>query len=151
MRTLALLLLVPAALALAPQAASAQQTDTMRAPAPADSAAERDSTPQRPRRRSMRGPITEEEIRETHLSNLYAVIQRLRPRWLRIRGMDSRNAAPDVVVYEDFNRRGYTDILRTMGTENIFEIRFVDPINARTAYGAWHEQGVIVIVYARTR
>ena len=79
------------------------------------------------------------------------LIQRLRPRWLRVRGVDVPSAAPDVVVYEDFNRRGYTEVLKTMGTENVFEIRFVDPINARTEYGAQHEQGVIVIAYARSR
>ena len=150
MRTLPLLLLLPAALALAPEPAAAQQTDSTRT-APADSATRREANPERPRRRSSRGPITEEEIREERAANLYVLIQRLRPRWLRVRGVDVPSAAPDVVVYEDFNRRGYTEVLKTMGTENVFEIRFVDPINARTEYGAQHEQGVIVIAYARSR
>jgi hypothetical protein len=59
--------------------------------------------------------------------------------------------AADVVVYEDTNRRGYRDALRQIPTSGVFQMRYVDPIAARTQFGTGHEQGVIIVTRTGTR
>ena len=125
-----------------PPAAAPVQPAT---PAPADSA--RRARP----RRSSRAAISREEIEETQVSDALALIQRLRPSWLRRRGSDVPNAAQDVVVYQDNFRRGYAgDVLKEMQTSGIRGAQYFDPINARMRFGPGHEQGVIMLIFTTT-
>lgn len=105
------------------------------------------SAAERPRASSR--AITREEILDSRLSDVYALVRRLRPNWLRRRGPDVPAAAQDLVVYVDTSRRGFTDAMRGMSASSVFEIRYVDPIAAKTRYGPGHEQGVIVVVTGR--
>lgn len=104
-----------------------------------------------PRARANPRVLTREEIVQANVSDSYTLVQRLRPAWLRRRGQDVAWTAADVVVYEDTNRRGYRDALRQISTSGVFQMRYVDPITARTQFGTGHEQGVIVVTTTGTR
>jgi hypothetical protein len=98
-----------------------------------------------PRPRSDRDRLTAEEIQAAHLSDLYSVIQRLRPVWLRIRGRD-RDSDPMIIwVFRDQQRQGGVDVLRRMGTTDVAEVRYVDPITAKGTLGADMLHGAILV------
>jgi hypothetical protein len=98
-----------------------------------------------PRPRSDRDRLTAEEIQATQLSDLYSVIQRLRPAWLRIRGRD-RDSDPMIIwVLRDHQRQGGVDVLRRMDTADVAEVRYVDPITAKGTLGADMLHGAILV------
>lgn len=132
MRTRALLLLL--ALPLLP-AGCASGGGTGEAAAPAA-----------PRPRASASTITNGEILEARLPDAYAIVQRLRPNWLRRRGQDVPRAAQDVMVYFDATPRGYAPALRNIRAANIYEIRYLDPLAAKARFGPGHDHGVIIVV-----
>jgi hypothetical protein len=92
-----------------------------------------------------RGPsnvLTREEIATAHVDNAYDVVQRLRPQFLRARpsGMNS-SAIP--VVFVDGIRRGAPEMLRTLTSAIVEEIRFFSAAEATLRYGLDLEGGVI--------
>lgn len=99
-----------------------------------------------PRPRASSSTITNEEILEARLPDAYAIVQRLRPNWLRRRGVDVPRAAQDVMVYFDTTPRGYAPVLRNIRAANIYEIRYLDPLAAKARYGPGHDHGAIIIV-----
>lgn len=105
-----------------------------------------DSAPRAPRpRRSSRSVITRDDILEARVASAYEVVQRLRPAWLRLRGPSSPNETPDVIVYVDGMRRGYTETLREVNAAEVAEVRFVEPVAAGARFGRGHTRGVIVV------
>ncbi len=98
-----------------------------------------------PRLRSDRDRLTAEEIQATRLSDLYSVIQRLRPVWLRIRGRDRESDPMIIWVFRDQQRQGGVEVLRRMGTTDVAEVRYVDPITAKGTLGADMLHGAILV------
>lgn len=96
---------------------------------------------------SSRDVITRQEIQETDVSNLYEVVRRLRPTWLRVRNK-SFSKQTEIVVVRDGTVIGNVEALRDIGRDGINEIRFMDGetaaatlVGARSGYVA----GAIVI------
>ena len=88
--------------------------------------------------------ITQAQIAELNVSNAQDAVRRLRPNWLRSRGVDE-----EPVVYVDAARRGGTRVLSTISVEMIEEIRYLSGPNATTRLGTGHRGGAILITTRR--
>ncbi|MDX1673267.1 MAG: hypothetical protein R3314_00590 [Longimicrobiales bacterium] len=92
--------------------------------------------------------ITHEELQEQgQYSNLYAVIEVLRPRWLRPQGgPDTFEGEPgQVQVHMDGNWMGDVDVLRNLSPAGVTSIRWLKPLEASARYGLDHSHGAIII------
>lgn len=93
--------------------------------------------------------ITRAEIESvTSASTLYDVVERLRPRWLQVRGERSLNMETGIVVYQGQARLGGVDVLRQFGPDAAVSLRFLDgPTAAATlpGLGSQHVEGAIVL------
>ena len=93
--------------------------------------------------------ITREELRELDVRNVYDAVERLRPRWLQVRGgMRSFTMETEVVVFQDEVFLGNPDVLQRMGVEGIFSIRYLDGPTAKATLpnlGNRHVQGAIIV------
>lgn len=101
------------------------------------------------RPRSPRDVLTTEEIRAAvGAADAYSLIQKLRPSWLRMRG-DPNVADSDgsvaIQVYYNGRHAGTVAVLREYEVSQLVSIRWLDPIAARSSYGARHGRGVIAI------
>ncbi len=89
---------------------------------------------------AIRGLVTE---------NAYEIVQRLRPRWLRPRGVSFSN--PDAglaVVYLNGTRFGEPAILRQIRADEITTIQFLSGADATTRFGLNHDGGAILVATA---
>lgn len=91
--------------------------------------------------------ISIEEIRQRgQYSNLYDLVQVLRPRWLRTQGPDSFiGPQGQVQVHIDGNRMGSVEVLRRLSARGVTSLRWVGPIDAGARFGLNHSHGAIVI------
>ena len=97
--------------------------------------------------------LSREQIMESQALNLFEAVQRLRPRWLDVRGgTRSFTMDTEIVVYQNDMLLGGVDNLRQMSPELAVEIRWVDgALAAATLPGlssGRHISGAIVV---RTR
>jgi hypothetical protein len=92
-----------------------------------------------------RALITRTEIDATPVNDAHALIQRLRPEYLRERGTATLQISAVPVVYVDGLRRGGLEVLRTLRTQELQEIRFVSSTDATTRYGMEHAAGAIEV------
>ncbi|HEU0300728.1 MAG TPA: hypothetical protein VFR37_14760 [Longimicrobium sp.] len=77
--------------------------------------------------------ITREEIVNSGATDLYSVVQRLRPGWLTGRGVQNFGGQTGmIVVYHNQIRMGDITALREMAPEYVVSLRFLD---ASTAAG----------------
>lgn len=80
-----------------------------------------------------RSVITREEIAGSGATDLYSVVQRLRPGWLSGRGVQNIGGRTgQVVVYHNQTRMGEIQALREMAPGYVVSIRYLD---ASTAAG----------------
>lgn len=94
--------------------------------------------------------LTREQIMSVSgVSNLYEVVQRLRPRWLETRGGDRSFAlTTEVVVFQNQSYLGDVQVLGQLGPEVAFEMRWLDGPTASATLpglGSRHVAGAIVI------
>lgn len=71
--------------------------------------------------------LTQEEIAQTNVTNLYDAVERLRPRWLQVRGssmMSGSNVA--IVVYLNRSYLGAPDVLKGYDTKAALRLRYMD-------------------------
>lgn len=98
-------------------------------------------------RRGSSEVLTREEIRTSSATTAYELLQQLRPQFLRSRGamgvQDPRPVYP--IVYLNDIRHGSLDILRSIGVEEILDVRFIGAADATTRWGTGHAGGVILI------
>ena len=92
--------------------------------------------------------MTTEELRQTDAEGLSAfqVIQRMRPQWLRSRGVGSfggGSSLPKVLVEEA--PFGEVDDLRRMDASEIDELRFLSAADATTRFGTGYPAGAILV------
>jgi len=92
--------------------------------------------------------ITRVEIDEAGPSTVYDLIQKLRPLWLRERGAVSFTDETDLAVYLDRSRMGGREELRTIYSQNVESLEFLDARRATNQFGSGHVNGAILI---RTR
>lgn len=88
-----------------------------------------------------------EELRESgQYSNLYDLIEVLRPRWLRSQGPDTfQGPQGQVQVHMDGNRLGDVDVLRSLSASGVTSIEWLGPIAAAGRFGLDHSHGAIII------
>jgi hypothetical protein len=70
--------------------------------------------------------ITREELLETGAGDLYQVVERLRPLWLRSRGSRSFTSETEIAVIRDGSYFGPVESLRTIPTNQAFRLEYVD-------------------------
>ncbi len=90
--------------------------------------------------------ITTDELRALNVSNAYEAVERLRPMFLRTRGVQSATAEAQLpVVYIDGIRQGGPEVMRTLPLTDVQEIRYISAADATTRYGTNHTGGAIEI------
>jgi hypothetical protein len=112
-------------------------------------AGESDATPSR----SSRSPITQEEIGDRRVLDVYTVVEQLRPNWLRARGQATPGGGVRVVrvVIDGSLQQGGVEVLRTLRASQVTEVRYLSGQDATTRYGLDVEAGVIVVATDRMR
>ena len=91
------------------------------------------------------------ELQGQSVSNLYEQVLRVRPNWLRTRGVSSLTQGSDqVVVYRDGVRQGGVAILRDFAVETVDSARFLSGPEAASRFGLDHQNGAI-LVFTRKR
>lgn len=94
--------------------------------------------------------ITQEEIQKTPgASTAYDVVRLLRPQFLYRRGVQSIRQPVDpssgILVYVDGSRAGGVDELKSIPSDQVEEIRWINARDATTRYGTDHGYGVIAV------
>ncbi len=96
--------------------------------------------------------LTREQILDSGATNLYDVINRLRPRWLTVRSTRSFNMETEIVVFQNEMYLGGPDALRQLSPELAFEVEYMDGTKATASLpglmSGRHIEGAIVV---RTR
>ena len=99
--------------------------------------------------------ISGEELKATRETSLYNAIQRIRPDWLRSRGATSiqggmaGNPGPDqIFVYQDLQRLGTLDILKSMNISQATSLKFYTASEAQMRFGTGNPNGAIQILTA---
>ena len=144
-RILAAALLASAA-ALCPASATAQ-TDTTTTPVTTQPApAANLPAPAMPHTRRSLNTITYEEVRTSQAIDAFAVVQKLRPSWLRNpRGMLS-SGQQDVAVFFDGIRMGTRDALHSIPITTVRTLRFYTATEARQKFGGNTFLGAIEVL-----
>lgn len=93
--------------------------------------------------------LTREQILAVEATNLYDVVRRLRPRWLQVRSTRSFEMGTEVAVIQNEVYLGPAAVLKEMGPELAFEMRYLDGTRAATAIpglmSGRHIEGAILI------
>ncbi|MEJ2216259.1 MAG: TonB-dependent receptor plug domain-containing protein [Gemmatimonadota bacterium] len=93
-----------------------------------------------------RNVISLEEIEACHEDNVYHLVQRLRPTWLRGRGVLSFTLSSAVRVYVNDMYRGNVDSLKDLVPTDVARVEFLNAANATARYGTGHTNGVILVI-----
>ena len=101
--------------------------------------------------RRSRNVLTAEDFQGQSERNLYDLISRLRPNWLRPQGGVLATGTTPVVVYVDNVRFGGVAVLADMPLQEVEQVRFVDGTDAATRYGMNTDGGVIEVITRRGR
>lgn len=79
--------------------------------------------------------LTHDQMIETGENDLYLVIERLRPRWLRPRGQSSFSGTSVVTLFVDGSPRGDVSQLRGMVVTDVGEVTYLSATEAAFAFG----------------
>lgn len=91
--------------------------------------------------------LTQEELAATGEVDLYRVIERLRPRWLRARGQTSvTGGATVVMLFVDGSPRGDVSQMRGMRVVDVLDITFLSASEATFRFGTLAGSGGAVAV-----
>jgi len=96
--------------------------------------------------------ITQEELARVEANNLYEAVQRLRPRWLTVRGSRSMGLETEVVVVQGNTVIGGTGALRDFAVDAASSLQYMDGARASASLsglGGRHVAGAIIINTAR--
>ena len=85
--------------------------------------------------------ITLEELEPIANLSAYEAVQRLRPRWLQLRG--GTDIPP--VIFLDGSNMGGPEMLRSIQSSSVREMRYRDGRDATTRYGTGYGGGVIEV------
>lgn len=107
-----------------------------------------------------RNVLTAEEISEASASTVYELVRSKRPRWLSVRGSSTLRTAAgrdnlgqpmtypaeaEIAVYVDDVKYGSQETLRSMSTNTVETIQYLDAASATQRFGTNHEYGAILI------
>jgi hypothetical protein len=91
--------------------------------------------------------LTEADIESDQSLDLYSIIQRHRPQWLRVRGAVTTSGPVTIAVIIDGTRQqGGVDVLRSLRGSEVQEVSFMNARDATTRYGTDMTGGAIVVV-----
>lgn len=93
--------------------------------------------------------ITTEELEQASDLDLFTLIDRLRPRWLRARQERTFTGETRVAVFVDGVRRGNAGTLRSIRTVTVEEVRYLNARDATTMYGPDMGGGAILVFTRR--
>lgn len=96
-----------------------------------------------------RDRLTRVQIESLDVSTLYQTVQRLRPEWLRTRGMSNFDAQLGIVVFQNQVQLGGVESLKQLSPDAAYEMRYLDgPEAAATlpGLGSTNPEGAIVIL-----
>jgi len=111
----------------------------------------------RPRDRNV---LTAEEISTASVSTVHELLRSKRPRWLSVRGSSTLRTVPgkdimgkpttfpveaEIAVYFDNVKTGSQDVLRSLSTNAVESIEYLDAASATQRFGTNHEYGAILI------
>ena len=101
-----------------------------------------------PRNRNM---ITADEIAQSNAATAYDAVKRLRPEFLRTRGVTPAHGmqAPTPVVYLDGSLYGPLGTLSNITASSILSIEYLNAMDATQRYGINHDAGAILVVTRR--
>lgn len=142
-----LLTVATCAVFAAPATISAQQAAPLSASAGVSEAASPAPAPVKRKRNAQM--ITADEIREANANTAYEAVSRLRPGWLRKRGVSSLNREGTILVYQDGMRFGGPGSLQQINANAIESIRFLDGSAATQRFGTDHGNGAILVTSRR--
>jgi hypothetical protein len=131
---LAALLVATGAVACATHGASASSADSYAAPAA--------PIPSRDR-------IGAAELAQVADGTVYDAVVRLRPSFLRSRGV--HRSSGDVAVYVDGLYYGGVELLQGIPASNVREVRYLSAVDATVRYGATHGGAGAIMLYTATR
>jgi len=97
---------------------------------------------------SQHNVVTSEELVRAGDVTLYEALSKLRPAFLRSRGIipGATTPAAPIQVYIDGMRMGETDHLRQIVAKNVQEVRFLEPQQAIARFGGNNSGGALVII-----
>jgi pyruvoyl-dependent arginine decarboxylase (PvlArgDC) len=90
--------------------------------------------------------ITQDEIAASHGTDLYSVIQDLRPNFLMTRGGASITRGTGVIVYLDNSKLGDVTTLRQITPTDVKEVQYFSASEATQRYGTGVPNGVILVI-----
>jgi hypothetical protein len=96
--------------------------------------------------------ISQEELDATLAANLYELVERERPRWLRGRSERSFRLETEIIVAIDGRFFGNVESLRQFGPGEVRELRYLDGPTATatlTGIGSRHVEGAILLEMRR--
>ena len=101
-----------------------------------------------PRNRNL---ITSDEIVQSNAAPAYEAVKRLRPEFLRTRGVTSTHSmqAPTPVVYVDGSLYGALGALNNITASSILSIEYLNAMDATQRFGIGHDAGAIMVVTRR--
>ena len=93
--------------------------------------------------------LTREQIMEVGATNLYDVVNRLRPRWLLVSSVRSFSMENEIVVLQNDMLLGNTDALKQMTPELAFGMQYLDGARAAASLpglmSGRHIEGAIIV------
>lgn len=114
--------------------------------------------PKQPRDRNR---ITAEELQAASATTVYDFVRAKRAHWLSTRGqatLATRSmtdfttgeatvvaAPPEIAVYVDGTKQGNQNMLRSIGTDEIDSMEYLDSMSATQRFGTGHVHGAILI------
>lgn len=96
-----------------------------------------------------RDVILRAELEAASALDLYTLIDQRRPRWLTARGERTFESPNTVSVVVDGVQRGGLEVLRSIRTVAVEEVRYVNARDATTMYGPDMAGGAILVVLRR--
>ena len=107
-----------------------------------------------------RNKIEADEIRAQTPGSVHQLIQSRRPHWLATRGLGTMQTratldpvgeattaslSPEIIVYVDGSRVGSQSVLRSIQTDEVDSLEYLNAQDATTRYGTGHPYGAILI------
>lgn len=89
--------------------------------------------------------LATDEIRASHYTDAFSLVQALRPDWLSTRGQGSLTLREEVKVYLDGMKMGGPEYLKQITTESIAQLRYINGLDATQRWGLDHGNGVIEV------
>jgi hypothetical protein len=89
--------------------------------------------------------ITDLELADAGALDLYSVVQKLRPNWLRMRQMPTQQHRNQIMVYYGMTRMGGPEVLHNIAPGDVARITYLSPGAAQLRFGNGHVNGAILL------